>query len=59
MISEHSVSKGLRHTLVVQAQRLERLAANRLAEFLDEPDDSDFDEPNGESNPHLEKKGED
>ncbi|HCT36371.1 MAG TPA: excinuclease ABC subunit C [Firmicutes bacterium] len=46
VISERSVSKGLRHTLLVQAQRLERLAANRLAEFLDEPDDSDLDESN-------------
>ncbi|HBL49933.1 MAG TPA: hypothetical protein DDZ65_06795 [Firmicutes bacterium] len=46
VISERSVSKGLRHTLVVQAQRLERLAANRLAEFFDEPDDSDLDESN-------------
>jgi hypothetical protein len=33
VISERNVSKGLRRTLLTQARRLERLAAERLAEF--------------------------
>jgi hypothetical protein len=35
VISERDVSKGLRRTLLTQAQRLERLAAERLAEFTE------------------------
>jgi len=33
VISERDVSSGLRRTLLTQARRLERLAAQRLAEF--------------------------
>lgn len=33
VISERNVSKGLRRTLLTQARRLERLAAERLADF--------------------------
>ncbi len=33
VISERNVSKGLRRTLLTQAQRLEQLAARRLADF--------------------------
>ncbi len=36
VISERNVSKGLRRTLLTQAQRLERLAAKRLADFTGE-----------------------
>lgn len=36
VISERNVSKGLRRTLLTQAQRLERLAAKRLADFTEE-----------------------
>jgi len=36
VISERNVSKGLRRTLLTQARRLERLAAQRLADFGDE-----------------------
>lgn len=38
LISERQVNKPLRVTLSVQAQRLEALAAARLADFEDEPD---------------------
>ncbi len=37
LISERVPSKGLRLTLLVQAQRVEALAARRLADFADEP----------------------
>jgi hypothetical protein len=40
VISERKVTKALRTTLLTQAQRLERLAAQRLAEFAGTPDDS-------------------
>jgi hypothetical protein len=33
VISERDVSQGLRHTLLTQAQRLERLTAQRLAQL--------------------------
>ena len=33
VISERKVSKGLRQTLLTQARRLERLAAERLKDF--------------------------
>ncbi len=36
VISERNVSKGLRRTLLTQARRLERLAAERLAEFAED-----------------------
>ncbi len=36
VISERNVSKGLRRTLLTQARRLERLAAERLAQFSEE-----------------------
>lgn len=36
VISERNVSKGLRRTLLTQARRLERLAAQRLGEFTQE-----------------------
>ena len=36
VISERNVSKGLRRTLLTQAQRLEQLAARRLADFTEE-----------------------
>lgn len=36
VISERNVSKGLRRTLLTQARRLERLAAERLAEFTED-----------------------
>ncbi|MEO6473650.1 MAG: GIY-YIG nuclease family protein [Luteolibacter sp.] len=39
VISERKVTKALRTTLLIQAQRLERLAATRLAEFAGTPDD--------------------
>ena len=35
-ISERNVSKGLRRTLLTQAQRLEQLAARRLADFAEQ-----------------------
>jgi hypothetical protein len=37
-ISERSVSKGMRTTLLVQSQRLEALASRRLEAFAGEPD---------------------
>jgi hypothetical protein len=40
VISERKVTKALRTTLLTQAQRLERLAAQRLAEFAGTPDDA-------------------
>ncbi|MEY2485136.1 MAG: hypothetical protein QOH39_784 [Verrucomicrobiota bacterium] len=36
VISERNVSKGLRRTLLTQAQRLEQLAARRLADFAEQ-----------------------
>lgn len=39
VISERKVTKALRTTLLTQAQRLERLATQRLAEFAGAPDD--------------------
>lgn len=39
LISEREIKKGLRTTLLVQAQRLEYLARERLADFADEPDE--------------------
>ena len=41
VISERKVNKGLRQTLLTQAKRLEKLAADRLAELHDQPDDAD------------------
>jgi hypothetical protein len=38
LISERVVQKGIRTTLLVQAKRLEALAAARLDDFADEPD---------------------
>jgi hypothetical protein len=40
VISERKVTKALRTTLLTQAQRLERLAAQRLADFACTPDDA-------------------
>jgi hypothetical protein len=40
VISERKVTKALRTTLLTQAQRLEQLAAKRLADFAGTPDDS-------------------
>jgi len=36
VISERNVSKGLRRTLLTQAQRLEQLAARRLADCAEQ-----------------------
>lgn len=44
LISERVVSKGLRTTLLVQSQRLEALAANRLQDFASEPRAIETDE---------------
>jgi hypothetical protein len=41
VISERKVNKGLRKTLLTQAKRLEKLAADRLAELHSETDDVD------------------
>lgn len=41
VISERKVTKWLRTTLLTQARRLEKLAAERLKEFAGEADDSD------------------
>ena len=41
VISERKVTKWLRTTLLTQARRLERLAAERLAEFAGTPDEGD------------------
>jgi hypothetical protein len=40
LIAERVVKKGIRTTLLVQTKRLEALAAARLADFADEPDDA-------------------
>jgi hypothetical protein len=39
VISERKVSRGLRKTLLTQARRLEKLAAERLGDFKGKPDD--------------------
>ena len=39
--SERKVTKWLRTTLLIQARRLERLAADRLAEFSGTTEDGD------------------
>ena len=44
VISERKVTKWLRTTLLTQAQRLERLAAERLAEFKAGPDQDEESE---------------
>lgn len=44
LIAERKVGKGLRTTLLVQTQRLESLAAERLADFADEALDDEKDE---------------
>lgn len=44
LISERVVKKGIRTTLLVQSKRLEALAAARLVDFADEPDDAEDDE---------------
>jgi len=41
VISERKVTKALRTTLLTQAKRLEKLAAQRLAEFAQQPDEPD------------------
>jgi GIY-YIG catalytic domain len=43
VISERKVSRGLRHTLLTQARRLEKLAADRLKDFP-KNEDNDNDE---------------
>lgn len=48
VISERAVSSGLRRTLLTQAQRLERLASQRLAEFPREFPVEGQDEETGE-----------
>jgi hypothetical protein len=40
LIAERVVKKGIRTTLLVQTKRLEALAAGRLADFADEPDEA-------------------
>jgi GIY-YIG catalytic domain len=44
VISERKVSKGLRRTLVTQARRLEKLAAERLKDFAGKSDEEADDE---------------
>jgi hypothetical protein len=44
LIAERVVGKGLRTTLLVQSQRLEALASNRLQDFADEPEPIETDE---------------
>ncbi len=39
VISERKVTKALRTTLLTQAKRLEKLAAQRLSEFAQQPDE--------------------
>src|SRR5207248_2536313 len=39
VISERKVSKGLRRTLLTQARRLEKLAAERLKDFADKSEE--------------------
>jgi hypothetical protein len=41
VISERKVTKALRTTLLTQAKRLEKLAAQRLSEFAQQADDSE------------------
>jgi hypothetical protein len=41
VISERKVSKGLRRTLLTQARRLEKLAAERLKDFADSSEEGD------------------
>jgi GIY-YIG catalytic domain len=48
VISERQTSKGLRKTLVVQAQRIERLARQRLEDFADMPEEA-LDEETGDA----------
>jgi hypothetical protein len=43
LISERRVGKGLRSTLLVQAQRLNHLAAHRYIDFSTDPDDEAID----------------
>ncbi len=43
VISERRVSRGLRQTLLTQAKRLERLAAERLKDFPTEVADDEGD----------------
>jgi len=45
VISERKVSRGLRQTLLTQARRLERLAAERLKDFPQSAADEGEDEP--------------
>lgn len=49
VISERSVSPGLRHTLLVQAQRLEKLARERFGDFEGELPTEALGEETGES----------
>ena len=49
VISERDVSSGLRRTLLVQARRLEKLAAERFAPFADEVPKAASGEETGES----------
>lgn len=49
VISEREVSKGLRRTLLTQAQRLEKLAEKRLSEFGGSYPDEKSDEETGET----------
>jgi hypothetical protein len=44
LISERKVGKGLRTTLLVQAQRVETLASTRLSHFATEPDEVELGE---------------
>src|SRR5213076_3196016 len=44
VISERKVSHGLRQTLLTQARRLEKLAAERLRDFPGDPDKEESDE---------------
>lgn len=44
VISERKVSPGLRRTLLTQARRLEKLAAERLRDFPGDPDKEDVDD---------------
>ena len=43
VISERKVTKWLRTTLLTQARRLEKLAAERLADFAGETDEDDLE----------------
>lgn len=44
VISERKVSRGLRRTLLTQARRLEKLAAERLKDFAGKPDEETEEE---------------